>query len=401
VSLVSQYTRRDRPGDLLRVRLARLLNAATREEAASLERLPVVLPGLHPVVPHIRGQGDELLLLDSEIKTTLEDWSNVLDDTERDEFEPPNGLRWKRLQGYLDSYRELLDQLEDIGGDLARIRIRPEGQWTLFEADILKPILALLQPPSGIANADDLRSRKREASAQAPRLKTILEIQDMLLAVWQDDRSLRAKAETQLERLWGATGAGDLATEKTRAKELYEGPRTVRAGKRAPEVEETRKEIPPSRMARRRSPTGLIAGLAAVLLLVAVVILTRPLNASPTPGLGFEFGEPSAKAVNLVGLVLLAAVAIPVVLVTRRLVRRRDRGRLHGEDEVSLRQALRRRDAAYAVLSGLLVILSGMSLVYAADATFGTAGDYLTILLWGTAVSEGLALAKSLLPSFS
>ena len=138
--------------------------------------------------------------------------------------------------------------------------------------------------------------------------------------------------------------------------------------------------------------------LVAALLIAAVFLLGQPNGAVPVRPV-LDSKEPSALALNLTGLVVLVALGVPAALIVPRLVRKRDRDRLRGEDEVSLRQALRRRDTAYACLSGLLVILSGMSLVYAADATFGTPGDYLTILLWGTAVTEGLALAKTLLPS--
>jgi hypothetical protein len=91
--------------------------------------------------------------------------------------------------------------------------------------------------------------------------------------------------------------------------------------------------------------------------------------------------HPSATQLNIGGSILLAALGIPIALTVRRRVRRRDEQRLRGEVEGSLRRALDRRDAVFAALSAFLVILSGMSLVYAIDPTFGTPGDYLTILL--------------------
>lgn len=393
------------------MRLARLLNTATKEEESSLQRLRKNLPTLNPVVPRIRGQGDESLLLDSEVQAALDDWSNSLHDTERNEFEPPDGSRWQRLQGYLETYRALLDQLGDIGDGLTRIRIRPRGHWDLTEAPILEPMLALVQGPGGLANADDLRRRKAHADAEAPRLQAILEVQRLLLAVWGNAPALRTEAEAQLRRLWRA--AGDLAIEKANATDLYD--RSQKAATPPSEPPSDLLPVPaaraparpggppawPQRAVRRRSPRLAAAAGALVLvaaLLIAVAFLGQfDYDAPVRPTLDLK--EPSAMAVNLAGLVVLLVLGVPAVLIVQRLVRKRDRERLRGEDEVSLRQALRWRDTAYACLSGLLVILSGMSLVYAADATFGTPGDYLTILLWGTAVTEGLVLAKSLLPS--
>jgi len=48
--------------------------------------------------------------------------------------------------------------------------------------------------------------------------------------------------------------------------------------------------------------------------------------------------------------------------------------------------------------SGVLVVLSGMSVLYVGNPTFGTAGDYLTVALWGTALGEGVQLARRLWP---
>ena len=219
VGLINEYTRRDRPADVLRIRLARLLRYAADDEAASLARLRQAVPKLNPVAPRIRGQGNELLLLDTEVAKALDDFSNTVDDLERDRF-AAEGTRWKQLESYLSDYRTLLDRLVDIGKELSKVRIRPVGHWELSEAPLLEPILRLLRPPGRLADADDLRQRLADAEAALPRLKLIVKIQDNLLHVWDHKPSLRSRAESQLDNLWSAVG--DLTTEEANAKSLYE-----------------------------------------------------------------------------------------------------------------------------------------------------------------------------------
>jgi hypothetical protein len=64
-----------------------------------------------------------------------------------------------------------------------------------------------------------------------------------------------------------------------------------------------------------------------------------------------------------------------------------------------LNRRVRRADRRFALAGGTLVVLSGMSVLYFANPTFGTAGDYLAVALWGTAFGEGLTLARRLWPT--
>jgi len=413
VGLINEYTRRDRPADVLRIRLARLLRYAADEEAASLDRLRRAIPKLNPVVPRIRGQGSELLLLDTEVAKAVDDFLNAVDDPERDRF-AAEGTRWKQLEGYLSDYRTLLDSLVDIGKELSKIRIRPVGDWELSRAPVLGPILRLLQPPGRLADADDLRQRLDEAEAALPRLKLIVKIQDNLLHVWDHEPSLRSRAESQLDNLW--TAVGDLTTEEANAKDLYEEAAKLPARATLPMQPqpppaapgETAAGAEPRAEIRHRggrSRTGRRIVLAVVLVLGAALLYSfleaNTLGIEGTrPTLGWPELDPTAAQLNVAGTVVLAVLGYLLAREVRRRVRRREEKRLLGEDEGSLKRALDRRDALFAALSAFLVVLSGMSLVYATDPTFGTPGDYLAILLlWGTALTEGLTLARSLLPS--
>jgi hypothetical protein len=114
--------------------------------------------------------------------------------------------------------------------------------------------------------------------------------------------------------------------------------------------------------------------------------------------------EPTAWDVAWYGFVLpvlLAAVLFAVGWWAVRAWRRRRVGtpqRLGELDTAAIDRQLRVEGTRFAIVSGVLVVLSGMSVLYAGNATFGSAGDYLAVALWGTALGEGLYLARQLWP---
>jgi hypothetical protein len=54
------------------------------------------------------------------------------------------------------------------------------------------------------------------------------------------------------------------------------------------------------------------------------------------------------------------------------------------------RTGLASNERAVAMLAGVLAVGSGMVALYLRDATWGSAGDYVTALLWGSATAEGV-----------
>jgi hypothetical protein len=64
----------------------------------------------------------------------------------------------------------------------------------------------------------------------------------------------------------------------------------------------------------------------------------------------------------------------------------------------AIARAVRTDDLQFAVLSGVLVVAGGIAVLYAGNPAFGSPGDYLGVAVWGTTLSEGLALARRLLP---
>jgi len=63
-------------------------------------------------------------------------------------------------------------------------------------------------------------------------------------------------------------------------------------------------------------------------------------------------------------------------------------------EAAELRRDLRRADRLFDGLAALLTIGSGLSLLYFSKSTFGSTGDYLGVLVWGTATKEVLSLVR-------
>lgn len=63
-----------------------------------------------------------------------------------------------------------------------------------------------------------------------------------------------------------------------------------------------------------------------------------------------------------------------------------------------LDRALARLDLAFELIAGTIVVVTGLSVLYLGKASFGSVADYVGVLLWGTAVQEGLKLARELGP---
>lgn len=59
---------------------------------------------------------------------------------------------------------------------------------------------------------------------------------------------------------------------------------------------------------------------------------------------------------------------------------------------------IRRADSLVGIVAGVLAVGTGLTVLYAPDPGFGTAGDYGQALLWGTVVGEGAQIVRRFLP---
>jgi hypothetical protein len=53
---------------------------------------------------------------------------------------------------------------------------------------------------------------------------------------------------------------------------------------------------------------------------------------------------------------------------------------------------------AFTLVSGATVFVAGLSALYFSNATFGSVGDYLGVLLWGSTVQGGISLVRQVVP---
>ncbi|WP_394837163.1 hypothetical protein LVJ94_09675 [Pendulispora rubella] len=127
-----------------------------------------------------------------------------------------------------------------------------------------------------------------------------------------------------------------------------------------------------------------------------------PVAAKPSPAPPAPTAGPSLRDVLFLGglapIAVLSLVFAAAWIAWRRWRRTREREpALAGHASLTLE--LMRDQRMFDRLSALLVVLAGMSVLYFPNPSFGSLGDYATMLLWGTGVGEAVQLARRLVPS--
>ncbi len=59
-----------------------------------------------------------------------------------------------------------------------------------------------------------------------------------------------------------------------------------------------------------------------------------------------------------------------------------------------VRKVITAGDRRFALVSGVVVVIAGLTALYFNDDTFGTVGDYMAILVWGATVQQGINLLR-------
>jgi hypothetical protein len=146
------------------------------------------------------------------------------------------------------------------------------------------------------------------------------------------------------------------------------------------------------------SPSAIPTAASAPVLPVAPV--SSPAQAQRATG--FEIRKPSSGQIAWFGTALpLLATPLGAVewLLMRSWRRRRPPQKLAELDTPAIDRLERLENLRFSLVSGALVVLSGVSLLHASNPTVGSpGGDYLAVALWGTAIGEGLHLARRLWP---
>jgi hypothetical protein len=438
VQALDRYQHRLRPRRLLELRLARLRDRARAAERETEMNLRIcALPG------------DPGLLLDKLVAEALASAGQQMTDAEWARWDS-DGAEYQKLSGVVESFRQLTDSFRGLGAELKSVDAIVEP------ADRDRARTALIHSVVGAA----LRGRAIESTAELSETSTLLESAKKYLRDFRriyrtlarlryaGSLGLRDDAVRVLTKLFEAPD--DLTGVDAETNELYRrwepaiapqpevaaGPVTTRVP--PPPALDLRPPVALRGGLRRLLPAVLAAGSAVLVVVVALSLYGAQTTGSgptvtatpspsgrptvtptlaPTPVLpeapvatplqlpeapGFQTREPSAGRAVWLGVVLpllLTGLCAAVGWLVLRSWRRRQLPRsLADLDTSAIDRALRVENLRFALVSGAFVVLSGMSLLYVGNPTFGCPGDYLAVALWGTGVGEGLHLARRLWP---
>jgi len=425
VQVLDRYQARLRPRRLLDLRVARL-----RDRARALQRR---------TGGAVRIYGEPGLLLDQRVAEAL-----GAADESRTEAEwaawDSDGTEYQKLVGVVDAFGAVVDAHEGLRDEAA-------ADGMIAPADREQARRALDRGPVGEAlagqalhTAGDLTDAAERLAGARAYLREFRRLYRTLDAL-RSAAGTRAGADRLLAKLFAAPA--ELAGLAEEVEELYrdwqpdglpipvpKDPVPSQFGEPSPI-----QVPPPAARSRRLVP---VLAVAALILCVPIALLsfftlrgdgigdTGPVpTATPSPlptgttgpreipdapvavppPTGSDGLRPDAPATGSVvwytavlPLLLTGTAAVVAWRVARSWRRRRGTRRLDELDTAAIDRELRTEGLRFAVASGVLVVLSGMSVLYVGNPTFGTAGDYLTVALWGTALGEGVQLARRLWP---
>jgi hypothetical protein len=443
VHLLDRYQNRLRPRRLLELRLARL-----RDRARAIER-ETDLAWRVCALP-----GEPGLVLDTLVADALATTGPAMTEAEAADWEP-DGVQFRRLVGLVDAFGELAERHRLLAGERARAEAsfapadRDRGRAALAESR-----LHVATRGRALMSALELKDAADELAAAVAYVRGFQEVYRAVARIRDTaPPDLRTDADRILAKLFAPPD--DLDGLRAEVADLHRRwrpePRPPSPGQvpydiaPAPSVLPAPASRAPASRRGRRLAVGVATGVAAAALLFGSVTVEANLDANapaptPTAGVGstptvavggtrtppatpmppvapvavsplpplaagFHPSEPTVGRLLLSGVVLPLVVAGVLVLVgwrvTRSWRRRRVPGRLTDLDTGAIDRELRVEGLRFAVVSGALVVLSGMSVLYVGNATFGSLGDYLAIALWGTVLGQGLNLARRLWPGGS
>lgn len=433
VTLLDLFQRRARPRRVLLFRLRALRQRA--EDEATRHGVEV----------------DAGPLIGAACKSALADFDSAFADTDRQRWDT-SGEDYARLRALVERYINLVEELGDLRRDADRLvgSARDDDRAAMRQALDASVVGGVLHPRE-LGTRVELAEAEEEAKAARSRLVSFAGVYERLRPVLEGEELLADEAADVLRMLLGRDP--DLAELHRRASELLRrheagAPRREEAALGAGALEAVLGPPPPPARAEssklgqdqvaagrptKRSFRVAARPVAAAVLVAMMALVLRPDTAmlmspsfeavGPADGPVGDDAPPEApvetrpyprptpvvvepgEAVVIAGvvrplvlLVLLAALARIAWLVLRAGRRRgASLQELEGRPE-ELKRRLRAHDLRFAVASGLLVVGTGLSVLYVPDRTFGGFGDYLALFLWGATVSEGIQLARRFLP---
>jgi hypothetical protein len=453
---IDDYSHKTAPRRQLQIRLLRRkaeIEQSQRDCAAKV--VHALGPTAEPAVPTLVSvPGDSRSLVYDKIADGSLRAFDLGDQDVRDEW-LPTGKAWESTDealtkccGFLDSAGALADRFVDL-------QTRAGGAEAVAMARSLLPVREALQP-GAVQSLDALAMAATDvpkATGIVDDFEQALTLLGMAAQLGADPQALRPLrvrllAGENIDDVCGEAGKlMNAAAIKTAAETpeaaigtvLHElqtvtarpGITGAPSGPADPAAQPGPPLLRPAASRSRRGGLRLVLALAAIgvaALIVAVMSLSTQggtgRSASPpttttttTPGLPFTGPvflpvEPpvvpplhgrGTNAVTASAWILQAGLT-PVIIglplaaglwfLLKRWLGRRSRGTLDSL-EADDRQAQR----TFVLVSGILVLASGLAVLYVPNPHWGSLGDFLSALLWGTGTTAGLSFARRLIPS--
>lgn len=456
------FQKRSKPRRELQIRLTQLARKAqTRQHEAQKrvrEDLPWEFTGIDQVTTDAAEPRGELVI-DVRCSAALAAWDQALDQKELDGW-GPGGPELQKIGALVDLSGELHDRWVSLAGEYRRLLQEVERGGRRQDLEALKTgalaeEIREVLTPRAITDEGTLQARLAAVRRGVEWITQFKRTYRTLISTCAIAPSgpLREEAAQALATLLNTRG--ELTAAEANAYRL----RSMVGETSGPGSPSTLSESPPTTTSdpsygapqvRTRKPRtlALASAVLAVILgvLVATTLILQSSDLTPTsapPGTAlpsllpsprptipplpdapvakstdpatregasvqrldsggwFEFTVAGFLAPAMIGLVGAAGVKGAT-----RAFRRRSRRQQSGQVEIQVQDpgldqllALHHRaERRFAFANGVLVSLTGLSVLYFPNPTFGSTGDYLAVFLWGSAVSEGVQLARSLFP---
>lgn len=427
VGLLDRRYRVGRPRRQLEIRLTQIQEQARESHAAAVSRVRGLLPNLPAdLLPRVSVDSAKSdLVLDAGRRDALLAWDAALEDGEYEQWKPPDGKALAAYRSYLDSYVKLIENADRLARAIAEyLKSIPDASRTIVEAS------GVFNQALGALRQQDVHN-ETELSEAAGRVEESFKAIALAHANYEWARDLLARAskddkpklKTLAQRVLQAHNIASLEQLKTElttasTKQSGQAAARVKAGAALLEVN------PEALRMLGRQPVSERSGATPVWLMEvqdshsvrdwteisertvgpmrhadtfivpATEELVEELLIEGAEPVGWEAVDSSdvelflATDDSVLANVAAAPASLPPVPKAQPLP-------VGEPGSKELADQLRRYNVLYTVAASLLVLLSGMSVLYVGDFDFGaTWGDYLKVILWGTAVGEGVELTR-------
>jgi len=439
VSRLDDFSNRTQPRRMLELRLIRLRGVVEARARDAQRALTAAIGAEAAGGPRLSApKGSPPLVIDRIVAGALQSFDDA--DADGRAAWGSSGSAWGAVATQLHGAERALDRVSTLASRFENAEQAAGGLGSLHQADLDHVRTALRV--GDVASEPQLEEWISSVAAAETELTAFSSLLDELSSAATAFPNLDDHIHALTERLLAGAAVATIQAELVRATADAAKEATAAEGRvvaQRPRATETLvgafRPMPPppppsgtpgQRLHSRRTPWRWI--LVAVLLVVFATFVARPLaevdragrptpstlppptsvpatlpppaipTAMPRPGpagarasvdAGSVFGYAFFAPLTL-GLALLTALALVLNWVVGR------DGQTQDLD--ALDRHMRRQDRRFAVLSGALVLLSGLSVVYFPNPSFGTMGDYVTALLWATGTAAGLTLARRFAP---